>query len=117
MNIKAIKKTGLSFAIGAAFLVAAGAVNSSSAYAQGLRGLDRDRDGRIDTRRELIEERKGFKAGFIKGRADAIAHRSFKPFPQRRFVAKDFRQGFRKGYVQAYRQFAVKRGRHFGLGF
>jgi hypothetical protein len=114
MNIKSIKTIGLSFAIGAAFIVAAGAVDSSSAFAQGLRRLDRDRDGRIDTRRELIEERKGYNAGLIEGRADAIAHRRFSPFPNRRFVSNDFRQGFHKGYAQAYRQFAVNRGHRFG---
>jgi hypothetical protein len=114
MNIKAIKTTGLSFALTAAFLVAAGAASGSSAFAQGLR-LDRDHDGRIDTRRELIQERKGFNAGFIKGRADALAHRGFNPFPQFRFASNDFRQGFRRGYAQAYRQFA--RGHHFGARF
>jgi hypothetical protein len=119
MNIKSIKtigkKAGLSFALGAAFLVAAGAVDSSSAFAQGLRRIDRDHDGRIDTRRELIEERKGFNAGLAKGRADAIAHRKFNPFIiHRGFVSNDYRQGFNKGYAQAYRQFAFNRGHHFG---
>jgi hypothetical protein len=114
MNFKAIKTTGISFALAAAFLVAAGAANSSSAFAQGWRGLDRDRDGRIDTRRELIQERMGFNDGLAKGRADAIAHRRFSPFPYRRFVSNDYRQGFNRGYAQAYRQFANNRGHHFG---
>jgi len=114
MNIKVIKTTGISFALAAAFLVAAGAANSSSAFAQDWRGLDRDRDGRIDTRRELFEERKGFNDGLAKGRADAIAHRRFSPFPYRRFVSNDYRQGFQKGYAQAYRQFDNNRGHHFG---
>ncbi|HEU0175745.1 MAG TPA: hypothetical protein VFV58_15895 [Blastocatellia bacterium] len=116
MNIKAIKTTGLSFALATAFLVVAGAAGSSSAFAQGLRGLDRDHDGRIDTRWELIQERKGFNDGLAKGRADAIAHRGFKPFPLRRVVSNDYRQGFHKGYAQAYRQFAFNRGHHFGRG-
>jgi hypothetical protein len=115
MNIKSIKTIGLSFALGAAFIVAAGAVDSSSAFAQGRR-LDRDRDGRIDTRRELFEERKGFNDGLIKGRLDAIAHRRFSPFPQRRFASHDYRQGFNRGYAQAYRQVAANRGRRFGRG-
>jgi hypothetical protein len=115
MNIKAIKTTGLSFALGAAFIVA-GAAGGTSAFAQGLRGLDRDHDGRIDTRRELREERKGFNDGLVKGRADAIAHRGFSPFPLRRFVSNDYRQGFNKGYAQAYRQFAFNRGHHYGRG-
>jgi hypothetical protein len=118
MNITSIKKIGLSLALGAAFIVAAGAVDSSSASAQGLRRLDRDRDGRIDTRRELIMERNGFHAGWSKGRADAIAHRRFNPFvSNRRFVSNDYRQGFHKGYAQAYRQFSVNRGRYFGRRF
>jgi len=110
MNFKAIKMTGISFALATAFLVA----GSSSASAQGWRGPDRDRDGRIDTRRELLEERKGFSDGLAKGRADAMAHRRFSPFPYRRFVSNDYRQGFNKGYAQAYRQFANNRGHHYG---
>ena len=116
MNIKSIKTigkaTGLSFILGAAFVI--GAVNNPSVFAQGLRPLDRDRDGHIDTRRDLIEERNGFNAGMIKGRADAIAHRRFSPFPYRRFVSNDYRQGFNKGYAQAYRQFTNNRGHHYG---
>ena len=114
MNFKVIKTTGISFALATAFLVAAGAANSSSASAQGWRGVDRDRDGRIDTRRELIQERMGFNAGLAKGRADAIAHRRFSPFPYGRFVSNDYRQGFHKGYAQAYRQFAFNRGHRYG---
>ncbi|HEV2668727.1 MAG TPA: hypothetical protein VG324_27670 [Blastocatellia bacterium] len=117
MNIKAIKTTGLSFALAAAFLVAAGAADSSSAFAQGWRGLDRDRDGRIDTRRELIQERRGFNDGLAEGRADAIAGRRFSPFPYRRFVSNYYRQGFHRGYVLAYRQFARNRGHHYGRGY
>src|SRR5215510_12491538 len=94
MNFKAIKTTGISFALGTAFLVAAGAADSSSASAQIWRGLDRDHDGRIDTRRELLEERKGFNDGLAKGRADALAHRKVNPFPIRRFVSNDYREGF-----------------------
>jgi hypothetical protein len=49
MIIKAIKTTGLSIALAATFLLAAG---SSSAFAQNERGRDRDRDGRQDNRRD-----------------------------------------------------------------
>jgi hypothetical protein len=114
MNIKAIKTTGISFALATAFLVVAGAADSSSASAQGWRGVDRDRDGRIDTRHELIQERRGFNDGLAKGRADAIAHRRFSPFPYRHFVSNDYRQGFQRGYAQAYRQFAFNRGHRYG---
>jgi hypothetical protein len=118
MNIKAIKTTGLSFAIAAAFLVVAGAANSSTASAQGLLLRDRDHHGRMDNRRERMEERKGFNQGLIMGRRDAIMHRRFNPFGSIRYRLGgfDYRQGFQKGYAQAYRQFAFNRGRHFGRG-
>lgn len=114
MIIKAIKTTGLSFAIAAAFLVAVG---GSSVSAQVPQRFDHDRDGRVDTRRERLEERKGFNDGLAKGRADAIAHRKFNPFPYRRFVGNDYREGFQKGYAQAYRQFAKKTGYRHGFGY
>jgi len=47
MIFKAIKTTGLSIALAATFLIAAG---SASAFAQDGRGRDRDRDGRQDNR-------------------------------------------------------------------
>jgi hypothetical protein len=56
----------------------------------------------------------GFNAGLAKGRADAIAHRRFSPFPYSRFVSNDYRQGFHRGYAQAYRQFAFNRGNRYG---
>lgn len=113
MNFKTIKTTGITFALAAAFLVAAGAANSSSASAQGWGRVDRDRDGRIDTRRELIQERRGFNAGLAKGRADALSHRRYNPFAYGR-VSNDYRQGFQRGYAQAYRQFAFNRGHRYG---
>ena len=114
MIIKAIKTTGISFALAVAFLVAG---SGSSASAQVPQRFDRDRDGRIDTRWERLEERKGFNDGLAKGRADAIAHRRFNHFPHRRFVSNDYREGFQKGYAQAYRQFAKNRGHHYGRGY
>ena len=118
ITIKAIKTTGLSFALAAAFLVVAGVVDSSTAFGQGLRPFDRDRDGRVDTRWERLEERKGFNDGLKKGRADAFGRRRFNPvILQRRFVSNDYREGFRKGYAQAYYQFAKNRGHHYGRGY
>ena len=52
MIIKAIKTTGLSIALAATFLVAAGSAN---AFAQDGRGRDRDRDGRQEDRRDRDE--------------------------------------------------------------
>jgi hypothetical protein len=118
MTIKAIKTTGLSFALATAFLVAAGAADISTASAQVPQRFGQDRDGRVDTRWERLEERKGFNEGLKKGRADALAHRRFNPVVlQRRFVSNDYREGFRKGYAQAYYQFAKNRGHHFGRGY
>jgi hypothetical protein len=122
MIIKAIKTTGLSFALAAAFLVAG---SGSSASAQVLQRFDHGRDGRVDSRWErleerkgFLEERKGFNDGLNKGRADALAHRKFNPVVlQRRFVSNDYREGFRKGYAQAYYQFAKNRGHHYGRGY
>jgi hypothetical protein len=115
MIIKSIKTTGLSFAIAAAFLVAVG---GSSASAQVPKRFDHDRDGRVDTRRERIEERKGFNDGLVAGRRDALSHRRFNPVvTHRRFVSNDYREGFRQGYAQAYRQFAKKHGYRHGFGY
>ncbi len=115
MTIKAIKTTGLSFALAAAFLVVAGVADTSSAFAQAPHRFDH---GRVETRWERLEERKGFNAGLIAGRRDALSHRKFNPtIHQRRFVSNDYREGFRKGYAQAYFQFAKNRGHHYGRGY
>src|SRR5215470_15611408 len=126
MIIKAIKTTGLSIALAATFLVAAG---SASAFAQDGRGRDRDRDGRHDNRldrddwqdnrRERFEERRGYHDGLIRGREDALEHRRFNPFghPRFRFGSSDYREGFRSGYARAYRRFADDYGRRYGRGY
>jgi len=118
MNMKLIKTTGLSFALATAFLVIAGAAGSSTALAQD-RWHDRDHDGRIDTRRELFQEQRGFNDGLIAGRQDAFERRRFNPFSsiRYRFGSFDYRQGFQKGYAQAYRQFAFNRGFRYGRGY
>jgi Ni/Co efflux regulator RcnB len=126
MIIKAIKTTGLSFAIAATFLVA---VSSSIASAQDNRGRDRDRDGWQDNRRdrddwqdnrrERFEERRGYRDGLIRGREDALEHRRFNPFlsPRFRFGSSDYREGFRSGYAQAYRRFADNYYNRYGRGY
>src|SRR5215475_5745234 len=126
MIFKAIKTTGLSIALAATFLVAAG---SASAFAQDGRGRDRDRDGRLDNRgdrddrqdnrRERFEERRGFRDGLIRGREDALEHRRFNPFgyPRFRFGSRDYRDGFRSGYARAYRRFADDYGYRHGRGY
>src|SRR5215475_1146819 len=146
MIFKAIKTTGLSIALAATFLVAAG---SASAFAQDGRGRDRDRDGRQDNRgdrddrqdnhrdhddwldnrgdrddwqddrRERFEERRGFRDGLIRGSEDALEHRRFNPFgyPRFRFGSRDYRDGFRSGYARAYRRFADDYGYRHGRGY
>ena len=134
MIIKAVKTTGLSIALAATFLVAAG---SSSAFAQDWRGRDRDRGGWQDNRRDgdycednrrddwqddrgvRFEERSGFRDGLMRGREDALEHRRFNPFryPRFRFGGGDYREGFRSGYARAYRRFADDYGYRFGRGY
>jgi hypothetical protein len=114
MNIKDFKTTGLSIALATAFLGAA--ADGTRAVAQDWRRYDRDGDGRIDSRRERLEERRGFNDGLVKGRVDAIARRGFNSSPRRRLVSNDYRQGFQRGYAQAYRQFANNRGRGYRHG-
>src|SRR5262249_22591861 len=106
MNIKALKMTGLSIALTTAFLVTAGAASSSSVFAQDWRWRDRDGDGWQDNRWERFEERRGYRDGLILGREDACERRRFSPFSSERFRfgSSDYRQGFRIGYAQAYRQ-------------
>src|SRR5215510_11788317 len=123
--IKAIKTTGLSIALAATFLVAAG---SSSAFAQDGRGRDRDRDGWKDNDRDhddwqdsrwgRFDERRGYRDGLIWGREDALEHRRFNPFGHYRFRFgnSDYREAFRSGYARAYRRFADDYGYRFGRG-
>jgi hypothetical protein len=105
MNIKAFnfKRTGLSIALAAAFLGAAG----SSAFAQDWQWRDRNADIRIDGRRQQLEEQKGFKDGLIAGRRDARAHLKYHPAGSIRYQLGgiSYRRGFQNGYAQAYRQF------------
>jgi hypothetical protein len=126
MIIKTIKTTGLSIALAATFLAAAG---SSSAFAQDGRWRDRDRDGWQDDRRDRddwqddrgvrFEQRSGFRDGLMRGREDALEHRRFNPFgyPRFRFGSSDYREGFRSGYAQAYRRFADNYGHRYGRGY
>jgi hypothetical protein len=116
MNIKTLKTTGLSFALAAAFLVTAG---SSNAFAQDGRWRDRDRDGWQDNRRERFEERRGYRDGLIMGREDALERRRFNPFGHYRFRfgSSDYREGFRSGYIQAYRRFGNNFGYRYGRSY
>jgi Ni/Co efflux regulator RcnB len=126
MIIKTIKTIGLSIALAAMFLVAAG---SSTAFAQDERGRDRDREGRQEDRRERddwkddhrerFDERRGYRDGLILGREDALEHRRFNPFrhPRFRFGSNDYREAFRSGYARAYRRFADNYWFRFGRSY
>jgi hypothetical protein len=143
MIVKAIKTTGLSIALAATFLVAAG---GSSAFAQDGQWRDRGRDGRQDNRGDRddrqdshqdregwqdnhrdrddlqdsrwgrFEERRGYRDGLIRGREDALEHRRFNPFghPRFRFGASDYREAFRSGYARAYRRSAFETDKGIG---
>jgi hypothetical protein len=108
MDIKAVKRIGISIAMAAAFLGVAG---SSSAFAQD--SPYRDGYGRVDSRWQEIEYQRGVNDGRIAGKRDALAHFSYNPPGSIRYQqrgAVDYRQGFLKGYAQTYRQFANNYG-------
>ena len=104
MNIKALKRTGLSIVMAAVFL---GVGGCSSAFAQERPYNDGYR--RVDSRRQEFEYRSGVDDGRIAGKRDALAHLSYYAAGSIRFqqrVDADYRQGFLRGYAQAYRQYA-----------
>ncbi len=106
MNTKAVKSTGLSIALAAAFLVAAG---GSTAFAQDWRASYNDYNSKIySDQRQRLEERRGFNDGLIAGRRDALARFSFNPSCSMRYQLGGFyyRRGFQSGYSQAYRRYA-----------
>src|SRR5215510_10402454 len=78
-----------------------------------------DRDDWQDNRWERYEERRGYRDGLMRGREDALEHRRFNPFgyPRFRFGSRDYREGFRSGYAQAYRRFYDDHGRRYGRGY
>ena len=100
MNIKAIKTTGISFALATAFLVTAGSASSSNAFAQDGRWRNRDRDGWQDNRRERFEERRGYSDRLNRGCDDTRNHRSFDSRNSERFRDGNgaYREGFRGRY-------------------
>ena len=146
MNIKTLKTTGLSFALAAAFLVTAGSSNAFAQDGRG-RDRERDgvqdnrrehdgvqdnrrerdgwqdnrreRDDWQDNRRERFEERRGYRDGLMRGREDALEGRRFNLFGSYRFRfgSSDYREGFRSGYVQAYRRFGNNFGYRYGRSY
>ena len=113
MNIQNIKKYAFSLALAIGFVIAPGLSSLSTAQAQ---GWDRDRrDDRWEDRRrdwddrlERREERRGFRDGFDSGRRDARRNRRPDLYGCGRYHngSRDYREGFRRGYFQAFRQSA-----------
>jgi hypothetical protein len=96
MRVKTVKTAGLSIALAVALLVAVG---GSNAFALSLQW-----PARVMNARERLEARRGFNDGLIAGRRDALARFSFYPAGSSRYQVGGFnyRQGFRRGYSQAY---------------
>ena len=125
MNFKTLKNTVASLGLGAALLLTAGMASSSTLFAQDWRGRDqdrqdwrgrdrdrqdwqrRDRDRYEDNWRERREERRGYDDGFDRGRDDARSRRFFDPnkFGSYRNGNREYREGFRRGYAEGFRQF------------
>lgn len=106
MNIQNMKKYAFSLALAIGFVIAPSLTSLGAVQAQ---GWGRGRwDDRRDDRWERREEHRGFRDGFDYGRRDARRHRrpDFNDYSQYRHGSRDYREGFRRGYFQAYRQFA-----------
>jgi hypothetical protein len=119
MNIQNIKKYAFSLALAVGFVIAPGLSSLSAVQAQ---GWDRDRrddrwddrrrdrwdDDRWDDRRERREEYKGYRDGLDSGQRDARRNRRPDLYGcgQYRNGSRDYREGFRRGYFQGYRQYA-----------
>jgi hypothetical protein len=105
MNINTLKKTAGSIAMAGAFIINAGV--GSITFAQDFRW----RDHRDDNRFEQRQENDGYHDGLNKGREDARADRHFDPNGYKYFRDGDgeYREGFRHGYAEGFRQYAASR--------
>jgi len=105
MNFNTLKKTAGSMALAGAFLTTAGV--SSITFAQDWRWRDRWEDSRVERR----QEGDGYYDGLKKGREDARAYRRFDPNSYKYFRDGDgeYREGFRRGYADGFRQYAASR--------
>ena len=109
MDIQNIKKYAFSLALAIGFVIAPGLSSLSAVQAQ---NWDRDRwDDRRDRWDDRREEQRGFRDGFDAGRDDARRRRRFDFDDSRRYRngGRDYREGFRRGYSQGYRQFGYDR--------
>src|SRR5262245_922407 len=70
-------------------------------------------DGRDGGWNDNREEQKGFRDGLNRGQEDARDRRRFYPNNSSHYRNgnRDYRDGFRRGYAQSYRQFINYRGR------
>jgi hypothetical protein len=101
MNFNTIKKTVASITLAGAFILIAGAGAGSSVFAQD--GRWRDNDG---WRNDQRQQRDGYYDGLNRGRQDARDRRRFDPDCNRflRDADRDYREGFRRGYGDGFRQ-------------
>ena len=98
MNTKFVKKFVLGLALAIGFVVAPGLSNMSAVEAQ-YRYNSRESD-------------KGFRDGLDRGRQDAKTNRVANPNNSEHFRNgnPEYRDGFRRGYFEAYRQYSPRGG-------
>lgn len=107
MNIQNFKKYAISLALALGFVIAPSLSNLSAVQAQGW-GRGRWDNDRWDNRWERREERRGYRVGYDLGLRDARRGRRphFNDYREYRHGSRDYREGFRRGYFQAYRQYS-----------
>src|SRR5262245_41523581 len=103
MNIQNLKKYAFAMVLAIGLVVAPGLSSLSNAQAQG-------RDRR-DDRWERREEQKGFHDGLDRGQKDAKTNRRADPNNSEHYRNgnREYREGFRRGYFDGYRQYARHR--------
>ena len=104
MNFKAVKRAAIALALSGTFLLSGASIVSAQDWRR-----DYPSNGRSDRHGD---ESKGYRDGLDRGREDARTHRSFNPNNSSHFRNGNnfYREGFRRGYEEGYRQYA--HGRH-----
>jgi hypothetical protein len=129
MNIRNFKRYAISLALAAGFVIAPGLSTVQAQWDRDGRYDRRDgrydrrdgrydrRDGRYDRRDgryDRRQEQKGYRDGLDRGQKDAKTNRRADPNNSQHYRegSRDYREGFRSGYFQGYRQFARYRRRY-----
>lgn len=98
MNVQKLKRYAFALALSASFVVAPSLSSLSTVEAQDQQ-MDRrnDRNG---------EQQRGYRDGLNRGQEDARSHRASNPNNSSHFKSGNaiYREGFRRGYMQGYRQ-------------